>query len=81
MNRNNMFIIFLMGLFLFFCLWNRCVLFVGYEISEDDVIVIVRLRGYSLKLYNIFYCCICIVEEEEEYILWFSYGCYILEFF
>lgn len=79
MNRNNMFIIFLMGLFLFFCLWNRCALSVGYEISEDDVIAIARLRGHSLKSYNIPHCCIA-VEEEEEHISWFSHGCYAPEF-
>lgn len=80
MNRNDMFIIFLMGLFLFFCLWNRCALSVGYEISEDDVIAIARLRGHSLKSYNIPHCCICTVEEEEEHISWFSHGCYAPEF-
>lgn len=53
---------------------------IGYEILEDDVIAIARLRGHSLKSYNIPHCCICTVEEEEEHISWFSHGCYAPEF-
>lgn len=52
---------------------------IGYEILEDDVIAIARLRGHSLKSYNIPHCCIA-VEEEEEHISWFSHGCYAPEF-
>ena len=54
-------------------------LFVGYEISEDDVIAIARLRGHSLRSYNIPHCCICTVEEEDH-IAWVSHGCYPPEF-
>lgn len=66
--------------FFFLVYGIMCALSVGYEISEDDVIAIARLRGLSLKSYNIPHCCICTVEEEEEHISWFSHGCYAPEF-
>lgn len=43
---------------------------IGYEISDEDVIAISRLRGTGLKTFDIPRCCITTVGETEEEEMW-----------
>jgi hypothetical protein len=38
----------------------------GYEILDDDVMAIARLRGEQLKQFDIPLCCIATLDEDEE---------------
>lgn len=40
--------------------------FVGYEILDDDIMAIARLRGEQLKKFDIPLSCIATLDEDEE---------------
>ncbi|XP_064618606.1 F-box only protein 33-like [Lineus longissimus] len=45
----------------------------GYDVTDDDVVAIVRLRGSQLKTFVVPHCCISSLDEEDGSI-WQSFG-------
>jgi len=51
-----------------------CIYFPGYEITDDDVVAIARLRGKTITDFSMPRCCITSVDEEENSV-WVGHGC------
>jgi F-box protein 33 len=52
---------------------------IGYEVSQDDLIAIARLRGQQLCTLAVPSCCVATIEEEDDN-FWVSFGNYGSEF-
>ena len=54
--------------------------YLGYEIADNDVVAIARLRGSNLQTLMIPQCCVVEVDEDEEGNGWAGHGCVGPEF-
>ncbi|CAI9731240.1 Hypothetical predicted protein [Octopus vulgaris] len=53
---------------------------IGYQVCDDDMVAIARLRGQQLKTFDIPSSCIYSLHEEDE-VTWMKFGSYDGEFF